>query len=76
MEPKAVEPALRVLESVDDACPREFFVISRIAIRRQPLVDKTPFLVREKLRRVGVVLDEPVCGHGHDNGEDAFLVWG
>ena len=39
-------------------------------------MDELSLLVGKKLGRVGVVVDEPVCADGHDDGCETFLYHG
>lgn len=76
VEAHPVEPALGILERLDDVFPCETFVVGGVTVRGETVVDELSLLVGEELGSVRVVVDEPIRCDGYDNGCETFLYQG
>lgn len=72
MESDAIEPALGVLDCLEDVAPGEPLIMRGVRVRGQTIVDEQALSRADEICGVWVVLDEPVCAYGDDNGGDAF----
>ena len=67
MKRESIKPTFGVDQCALDILPCERFILCRIAVRLEPGVDETPFVIRQEGSSCRVVADEVVCSQGHHN---------
>jgi hypothetical protein len=73
VESESVEPAFVVSESRGDIGPGKGLFIVGIRVL-ETSVDEGAFVICEKGRSSGVVMDKEIGSHGDDYGDESFLL--
>jgi hypothetical protein len=71
---KTVKPTARVLKSFTNSSPGKLLFTNSIAVGMQTLMNKRALRLGEKLGRIWIILDEPVCRNGYQHGRNTLLL--
>jgi len=73
METHTIQPTLGITQCLNHIAPGKAFIVGCIVISSQATVDELALLIGEKLGRIRVVIDEPVCSNSYYYRSNALL---